>query len=118
VAGKRAYPKHVLYAATKFAVRALTQGFAQELADDGIRVNAICPGVVDTPLWETIAAEQTRRGVKQNRSDLVRDYGAGVLLGRASTPEDITGLALFLASEDSDYMTGQCVNIDGGIIFD
>lgn len=118
VAGKHAYPEHTVYAATKFAVRAFTQGFAQELAGAGIRVNAICPGVVDTALWDQIASEQSQRGAQSTRADLVREYGAAIPLGRASTPEDLTGLAIFLASEDSDYMTGQCVNVDGGILFD
>lgn len=111
-AGKRAFPGHVLYAATKFAVRALTIGFAQELAADGIRVNAISPGMVHTGLWDDMHQDGL------SGSALVDAFAQTVALGRAAQPEDITGTALFLASPDSDYITGKLIDVDGGIIFE
>jgi len=111
-AGKRAFPGHVLYAATKFAVRALTIGFAQELAPDGIRVNAISPGMVVTPLWD----DMSEGGL--SGAALVDAYAKTTALGRAAVPDDLTGTALFLASSDSDYVTGKLIDVDGGIIFE
>ena len=112
IAGRKAFPGHVLYAATKFAVRAMTQGFAQELGGSNITVNAICPGMVHTPLWDPFSED----GV--SGASLVDLYASGAALGRAAVPADIAGLAAFLASADSDYMTGQMITVDGGIIFD
>ncbi|MGE4429726.1 MAG: SDR family NAD(P)-dependent oxidoreductase [Sphingobium sp.] len=112
VSGRRVFPGHTLYGATKFAVRALTLGFAQELAKDGIRVNAICPGMVHTPLWDDFNEGGLSGGA------LVDAYAQGVALGRAAQPEDIAGAALFLASPDSDYITGQLITVDGGLAFD
>lgn len=111
-AGKRAFPGHVLYAATKFAVRALTIGFAQELAPDKIRVNAISPGMVHTPLWR----DMTENGL--SGAELVDAYAQATALGRAATPDDLTGTVIYLASSDSDYVTGKLIDVDGGIIFE
>lgn len=118
IAGKRAFPGMALYAASKFAVRALTQSFAQELGADGIRVNAICPGMVDTPMWEAIGAERRAFGREGDPKALVSARDATIALRRHSVPADLVGLTSFLASKDSDYMTGQCLNIDGGMIYD
>ncbi len=119
VAGKRAFPGHTLYAASKFAIRAMTQGFSQELAPHGIRVNAICPGMIRTPLWDEVSEQQSRReGVVVDAAALVNSYSAGVSLGRPGTPSDLTGIAVFLVSSDSAYLTGQCINVDGGLVYD
>ena len=118
IAGKTAYPGHVLYASTKFATRAFTQGFAKELAPKGIRVNAICPGMVATPLWDEIGERMEREGDLESASDVVDVFAQGVLLGRPSTPADLEGMAVFLASDDAAYITGQCINVDGGVVFD
>jgi meso-butanediol dehydrogenase / (S,S)-butanediol dehydrogenase / diacetyl reductase len=118
VAGKRGFPGHAVYSASKFAVRAFTQAFAQELAADGIRVNAICPGMIHTPLWEEVSSQQSKRYGAIDAATLVKNYSAGAALGRAGTPEDLMGVAVFLASSDSAYMTGQSINIDGGIVYE
>jgi meso-butanediol dehydrogenase / (S,S)-butanediol dehydrogenase / diacetyl reductase len=117
-AGKRAAPNSALYVASKFAVRGITQTLALELAPDGITVNAICPGVVDTPLWKPIADDLVRQGFLNDSAEVLDLMSSQVPLGRPSVPDDVAGLAVFLASGDSNYMTGQAVNIDGGLAFD
>ncbi|MGW0499723.1 SDR family NAD(P)-dependent oxidoreductase [Streptomyces sp. NPDC003007] len=101
------------YAASKHAVVGLTRVAALELAGRGIRVNAVCPGAVDTPMSNPARLdpdadpEETARG-------LDRLYRKLVPLGRAGRPEEVARLALFLTSEDSSYITGQPFVIDGG----
>jgi meso-butanediol dehydrogenase/(S,S)-butanediol dehydrogenase/diacetyl reductase len=103
------------YAASKAGVVSLTRSAAQALAPHRVTSNAICPGVVDTPLWagldrEWSALEGWATGEAWRRRT------AGIPLGRPETAQDVTGLVLFLASADSDYMTGQAVNVDGGLV--
>lgn len=105
-----------VYSATKFAVRALTQAAAKELASAGITVNAYCPGVVGTDMWVEIdkrMAEITGAEVGAT----YKQYVDGIALGRAETPEDVAGLVAFLAGPDADYMTGQSPLIDGGLVY-
>jgi meso-butanediol dehydrogenase/(S,S)-butanediol dehydrogenase/diacetyl reductase len=102
------------YRASKASVISLTQTAAYALAPD-ITVNAICPGLVGTDMWRQIdqewaAAEGWAEGEAWQRRT------AAVPMGRPQTPDDVAGLALYLCSPDSDYMTGQAVNIDGGLI--
>jgi len=97
----------VQYDATKGAVRMITRGSALELAEHGIRVNAVAPGQIATELvegWSEEAAEAAKTG------DLVKD----VPLGRAGTPEDVAGAYLFLASDAARYVTGDLLYVDGG----
>ena len=117
-AGKRAAALSALYVASKFAVRGITQTLALELAPDGITVNAICPGIVDTPLWRPIGDDLVRQGFLKDSADVLEMMSSQVPLGRPSVPDEVAGLAAFLASADADYMTGQAVNIDGGLAFD
>lgn len=117
IAGKSGFPLFAAYSASKFAVIGLTQAGARALAEDGITVNAFCPGVVTTELWEQLDGEFIEIGETEKPGEALESFGAGILVGRLSTPDDITGLALFLASTDADYITGQAINVDGGMIF-
>jgi meso-butanediol dehydrogenase/(S,S)-butanediol dehydrogenase/diacetyl reductase len=92
------------YSSSKFAVRGLTQAAAQEWAQHGITVNAYAPGVVDTALWDT---------AKDIQTSLI----ANIPLGRLQTPGDVGALVSFLASSNADYMTGQTIISDGGMVF-
>jgi meso-butanediol dehydrogenase / (S,S)-butanediol dehydrogenase / diacetyl reductase len=102
------------YRASKAAVISITQSAAQTLAPD-VTVNAICPGVVETDMWRTID-EQWAEAEGLEIGEAWRRRTAPIPMGRPQTPEDITGLAAFLASADSDYMTGQSINVEGGLI--
>ncbi len=104
------------YSASKWGVRGLTQAAAMEWARHKITVNAYCPGIVGTDMWELIdeklAAEE---GLK--KGEALKKYSESIALGRTSVPEDVAQFVSYLASPDSDYMTGQSVMIDGGIQF-
>lgn len=105
-----------VYCSSKFAVRSLTQSAAQEWAEHGITVNAYCPGIVDTTMWEEIDHDLGEiNHVEEGES--MKAMAAGIALGRVSTGEDVAGLVSFLAGPDSDYMTGQSVLVDGGMLF-
>jgi meso-butanediol dehydrogenase / (S,S)-butanediol dehydrogenase / diacetyl reductase len=116
IAGRQGYPNIAPYCASKFAVISLTQSAARELAKHKITVNGFAPGVVDTPLWEQIDREHIEIGETKEKGEAMRNFAAGILLGRVSTPDDITGLALFLASSAADYITGQTIVVDGGMV--
>jgi meso-butanediol dehydrogenase / (S,S)-butanediol dehydrogenase / diacetyl reductase len=104
------------YSATKFGVRALTQAAAKELAKHKITVNAYCPGVVDTDMWELID-EQLGPYLGTAKGEAKALFGAGIALGRLQTPADVAALVSYLAGPDSDYMTGQSIIIDGGMVY-
>ncbi|MCA6096001.1 glucose 1-dehydrogenase [Streptomyces sp. SCA3-4] len=99
-------PSLVAYAATKAAVVAMTRVAALELAGQGIRVNALCPGGVDTPM--------TNPGGKLTREEMDAYFGKLVPLGRVGRPEEMARVALFLSCDDSSYVTGQPFVVDGG----
>lgn len=105
-----------VYCSTKFAVRGLTQAAAQEWAEHGITVNAYCPGIVDTTMWEEI--DRDLGDINQvGKGESMAAMAELITLGRVSTGADVAGYVSFLAGPDSDYMTGQSVMIDGGILF-
>jgi len=104
------------YSASKFAVRGLSQSVAQELAEHQITVNVYSPGVVQTPMWDSIDAEMTRRRGTQVGSELT-GMVSGIPLGRLETPNDVAGVVSFLASPDAGYITGQSIVVDGGMWF-
>ncbi|PBK95313.1 acetoin reductase [Armillaria gallica] len=104
------------YSATKAAVRSLTHSFAMELGRHRITVNAYAPGIVASPMWEEIDRGMSAINglpIGQNFSR----YTDSICLGRTSVPDDPAKLVSFLASPDSDYMTGQTIVIDGGNVF-
>ncbi|KAJ4289212.1 hypothetical protein N0V90_011554 [Kalmusia sp. IMI 367209] len=105
------------YSASKWAVRGMTQAFAMEMAEHKITVNAYAPGIVGTAMWDLIDEELGKKtGTK--KGDTIKKYtGELIALGRTSVPEDVSSTVSFLCSKDSDYMTGQTIVIDGGIIF-
>ncbi|HET7674350.1 MAG TPA: acetoin reductase [Gammaproteobacteria bacterium] len=116
IAGHEGFEMLGVYSATKFAVRGLTQAAAKEYARDGITVNAYCPGIVDTGMWTEIDSRFAEiTGVPAGST--FKKYVEGIALGRAQTPEDVAAFVSFLASPDSDYMTGQAPMIDGGLVY-
>ena len=102
------------YRASKAALISLTQSAAIAFAPQ-ITVNAICPGLVDTEMWQRMDRDWTAlQGLAQGEA--WRQRVASVPMGRAQQPDDVAGLALYLASPAADYMTGQSINIDGGLM--
>lgn len=104
------------YSVSKWGVRGLTQAAAMEWAQHGITVNAYCPGIVGTDMWDLIDERMSEEQGKP-RGEAFRENVDQIPLGRAQEPEDVAGLVSFLASKDSDYMTGQSILLDGGIEF-
>ena len=113
IAGRTGFPNFAPYSAAKAAVISITQSAARSFAADGITVNAFAPGVVATPLWTKLDADLAEMGAADAGFD---SMAADILLGRPATPEDIVPTALFLAAPDSDYITGQVIPIEGGMI--
>lgn len=103
------------YSSTKFAVRGLTQALAKELGKYNIQVNAYCPGIVGTNMWELID-EKMGPYLGNKKGETLKQYTGLITAGRVETPEDVANFVSYLASSDSDYMTGQSVMIDGGIV--
>lgn len=112
-AGRRGEALVAVYCATKAAVISLTQSAGLDLIKHGINVNAIAPGVVDGEHWDGVDAlfaryENLPPGEKK------RQVGAAVPFGRMGTPQDLTGMAIFLATPEADYIVAQTYNVDGG----
>ena len=112
-AGRRGEALVAVYCATKAAVISLTQSAGLALIKHKINVNAIAPGVIDTPMWDLVDA-QFARYEKLPLGEKKRQVGAAVPYGRMGLPQDIAGAAVFLASADSDYIVAQTLNVDGG----
>lgn len=119
--GRHGRARFAAYCASKFGVRGFTQSLAQELAPHHINVNAICPGSVDTERVgyiveatssEDISAESWRKS--EHRQAFIEERARNIPLGRVAQPSDIATLAAFLASSQSDYLTGLSLTIDGG----
>ncbi|KQT83913.1 glucose 1-dehydrogenase [Aurantimonas sp. Leaf443] len=118
IAGKQGYEPLAHYSASKFAVVALTQAAARAFGKDAIRVNAICPGVVATDMWKLIDQGFRDNGLSSSENEAFDGFAAGAVLGRASRPDDMAGVACFLAGKGSAFMTGQTLLVDGGMVFD
>ena len=110
--GKKGVPNHAAYAATKAAVISLTQSIAGEVAEHGIRINAVCPGtIVDTQM--RVEAEALNKA--QGLPDVDTRVKTMIPMRRAGLPSDVANVVSFLASDDASYMTGQAINITGGL---
>lgn len=114
LAAKVGAPLLAHYSASKFAVLGWTQALARELAPHGIRVNAVCPGFVRTSMQaREVEWEASLRGMTSE--EVIADYVRQTPLGRLEEPEDVAGLVVFLCSEAARFMTGQGVNVTGGV---
>ncbi len=114
VAGRHGRPYAAHYSAAKWAVISITQSAAAYLAPYNINVNAICPGLVPTPMWEEIDRTQAERfGLKQG--EWIQTSIEKIPLKRPAQADDIAAAVSFLCSEDADYITGQALNVDGGL---
>ncbi len=108
IGGKLGGPNETHYCASKGAVINFTQGLAREVATQGITVNAVCPGVIDTDMGRAhLQDPETLRKVLEKTA-----------MGRVGNPADVVGAVGFFASDDAAFITGQSLNVDGGIIFD
>ena len=113
--GKKGSYKNSAYATSKFGGIGLTQSLALELAEHGIRVNAICPGnLLDSPLWTNSLFKQYARNQGITEEEVRQKYLNQVPLGRSCQYEDIANVMVFLASDEASYMTGQAINVTGG----
>ena len=115
-AGKRGRARFAAYCSSKFALIGFTQSIAQELAEHKINVNAICPGLVDTERTGFIAAALAPEGqsAEEHRVLMIRERSESVPLGRVAQGDDIARTAAFLASGESDYLTGLSISVAGG----
>ena len=118
--GKRGQACRAAYAASKFALVGLTQSLALELAPHKINVNALCPGMADTERINAMAAALASEGetAEQRQDKIYRDRISTIPLGRLAESADIASLAAFLASSQSDYLTGLSIPVAGGAIMD
>ncbi|MBI2940238.1 MAG: glucose 1-dehydrogenase [Chloroflexi bacterium] len=117
VAGRRGRPLATSYAAAKSAVISITQSAALALAPYNINVNAVCPGLVPTPMWHQIDLDRARLFGLQP-GEAMASFVETIPLKRAARPEDIASAVAFLCSADADYITGQALNVDGGLEMD
>jgi 3-oxoacyl-[acyl-carrier protein] reductase len=113
-AGKTPWVTEAHYCASKHAVIGLTKVLALELAKDNIRVNAICPGWVDTPMSRQVFRDLAKIENK-TEDQVIKELAAKIPVGRLGTPEDIGKVVAFLASEDADYVNGQSFAVCGGM---
>lgn len=116
IASRQGYDNVAPYCASKFAVVALTQSAARDLAKHNITVNGFAPGVVATEMWEQVDLDLMEIGAAERPGQAMEEFSSEILRGRVAKPDDITGTTTYLAAPDSDYMTGQIVMIDGGMV--
>jgi sorbitol-6-phosphate 2-dehydrogenase len=113
--GKKGSFKNSAYAASKFGGIGLTQSIALDLAESGVRVNAVCPGnLLDSPLWVDSLYKQYAKKLGITEEEVRQRYVDQVPMKRGCTYEDVCNVVVFLASDQSSYMTGQAINVTGG----
>jgi meso-butanediol dehydrogenase / (S,S)-butanediol dehydrogenase / diacetyl reductase len=117
IAGKQGYRELAHYCASKAAVISLTQSAAKDLGPHKINVNAFCPGIVDTEMWNIIGQGFVDEGWTKTPQEAFDTAATTAILGRPSYVSDLVGLVRFLASSESDFVTGQAIVVDGGILF-
>ncbi len=115
IASRQGFDNVAPYCASKFAVVALTQSGARDLAKHDITVTGFAPGVVATEMWEQVDQDLMEIGAAERPGQAMEEFSAEILRGRVAKPQDIVGTTTFLAAPESDYMTGQIVMIDGGM---
>jgi meso-butanediol dehydrogenase/(S,S)-butanediol dehydrogenase/diacetyl reductase len=115
IASRQGFDNVAPYCASKWAVVSLTQSGARDLAKHNITVTGFAPGVVATEMWEQVDLDLMEIGAAERPGQAMENFASEILRGRVAKPCDITGTTTFLASKDSDYMTGQIVMIDGGM---
>ncbi|WP_313196400.1 SDR family oxidoreductase [Shinella zoogloeoides] len=115
VASRQGFDNVAPYCASKWAVVSLTQSAARALAPHDITVTGFAPGVVATEMWEEVDRDLMNIGAAERPGQAMAEFSAEILRGRVARPSDITGTTTFLASRESDYMTGQIIMIDGGM---
>jgi NAD(P)-dependent dehydrogenase (short-subunit alcohol dehydrogenase family) len=113
ISGRRGRSLQLAYAASKAAIISVTQSAALAFSPYNINVNAVCPSVVPTPMWEQIDRDRARLTGAQP-GEAMKAFIEKIPLQRPGTPEDIAGAVAFLCSSDADYITGQALNVDGG----
>jgi len=116
IASREGFWDFVPYCVAKFGTLAVTQATARGLIEHGITVNAFAPGVVDTPMW--VGLNEDIRAIHEQPPDAdpMREFATGTLIGRPASPDEIAPFLVYLASPESDYMTGQMYMVDGGQI--
>jgi meso-butanediol dehydrogenase/(S,S)-butanediol dehydrogenase/diacetyl reductase len=114
IASRQGYWDFVPYCVAKFGTLAITQATARGLIEYGITVNAFAPGVVDTPMWVGLNEDIRAIHDQPAEADPMRDFAANTLVGRPAAPDELAPFLVYLASPESDYMTGQMYMVDGG----
>jgi meso-butanediol dehydrogenase/(S,S)-butanediol dehydrogenase/diacetyl reductase len=114
IASRQGFWDFVPYCVAKFGVLAVTQASARGLVEHGITVNAFAPGVVDTPMWVGLNDDIRAIHGQPEDADPMREFATGTLIGRPAAPEELAPFLVYLASPESDYMTGQMYMVDGG----
>ena len=115
MAGKMGLKTSLVYGITKAAVISMTKSLALAHAAEGIRVNCVCPGFVETDMWTAVAREQGKL-MGLSAEEFTRARASTVPLGRMERPEDVANVIGFLVSSKSGYMTGQALSVDGGLL--
>ncbi len=113
LSGKKPSAWQTVYCASKFGVQGLTQSIAKEFADRGIRVNAICPGIVPTRMWEGLKAGYARKR-QMSRDEVFPYFERNIPMHRLVEMDDVIAAAEFLLSDGASYITGQSINLNGG----